>query len=705
MARKNPRRAKRAAVLTQFQRAYLLTGAAFLFLRDGDVDGAVPFRDDAAARAAWLAHRDSLLDESGDGSKPWAWWRWDPAGKRKKTLARKRIAGVERGDRPVFPDLLQRGAWTVEDDGVWDVRHHQWHSEYAQAAHEHHDYAAVIARVEREKRFDSAWIRTWSDVEAVKQGCWFDLDAAEYAAAFFRLLRHTKGTFAGKPFVLMPWQRFDLIMPLFGWKRADGYRRFEHGIIEIPKKNGKSTLCSGISLLLLIADGEAGAEVYNAAADRAQAGIVFKDAFRMAERSPYLHPLLRYKESEKYIEHPASGSEYKALSADVATKEGLNCHGVIFDELHVQKNRTMFDTLVYGDSARTQAMFLSITTAGEYDPLSIGWEQHEVGRRNLEGGAGPGEDIAFFAYIRTVIEGKNNEWQDEYWWYRANPSLGVALPVRKFARTAKEAADTPTKTASFKRYRLNIWVQAAQAAFNIHDWNAGAIHMDTHGFARQERLEEELKGRTCFGGLDLSAVSDTTSSVLWFPPDEEDGEHYLLTYFWLPEDNILELEQKSRAPYTHWAEEKWLRLTPGNVVDLKQIRRDLNEIHARFQPESWRYDPHRAVGLVTELTEEDDLPMAQFGQGFGWMNSPTVDFELLMKAHRIRHCAHPVMDWQVGNCQYARDGEDRVKIVKTRKEQRFKVDGPVSAVMARDGAMRWAGSEVMVLDANSIIGG
>jgi len=690
VGRKITKKRKRSSELTMLQRAYLLTGHGYDFLQGEGEDWRRVFASDKAAKGAWKAHRAELEAECGDTCKPWAWFKY--ASRKKQAEALLQDADARR-DRPVFPDAIQRGDWKLADDLRWSVHQHQWHSEYARRAEEHPDWAEVRAGIVKSGRFDPIWCRTWADVEAVKAGCWFDVSAGEKACAFFRLLRHTKAPYAGQPFILLPWQRFDVVMPLFGWKTPENLRRYRHAHVEIPKKNGKSTLCSGLSLLLLVADGEAGAEVYNVASDYKQANIVFREAMRMAKASPYLRDLLQFKPSVKHIGYEGANSEYEALSSDVGTKEGMNISGLIFDELHAQKNRDLFDALVYGGAARKQPLFLAITTAGVYDPLSIGWEQHEYARRVLEGGAGPGEDISFFGYIRNVSEDEADEWQDLYWWYRANPSLGVALDPATFAVEAKAAAEVPTKQNSFKRYRVNVWVQAAEAAFRIADWEACT-----------EQDWPDLKGRICYGGLDLSATSDITAAVLWFPPDDEDGEHYLMTRFWLPKDNIVELARKAKAPYEAWCDAGHLELTPGNMVDLKKIRAELNAWHEEYDPVNWRYDKWHATGLVTDLTEEDGLPMVEFGQGFGWMNGPTREFERLMVTHQIRHNGNPVMSWMVGNCAFARDAEDRIKIMKTKKDQRFKVDGPVAAVMALDGAMRDSDG-AMTLSADSLMVG
>ena len=209
------------------------------------------------------------------------------------------------------------------------------------------------------------WIKSEADEKAVLNGCYFDIDEAQAVVTFFeKFLRHSKGQWAGQPFILMDWQKFDVLMPIFGWMKADGSRRFRIIYIEIPKKNGKSSIFSGLALYLLIGDGEPGAEVYSAAADRDQASIIFNESGNMVSSSPKLGEIVDVIPSRKTIVYKKTNSVYRALSAEVPTKEGLNIHALLFDELHAQKSRELRDTLRYGGAARRQPIIASITTAG-----------------------------------------------------------------------------------------------------------------------------------------------------------------------------------------------------------------------------------------------------------------------------------------------------------------------------------------------------
>ena len=277
--------------------------------------------------------------------------------------------------------------------------------------------------------------------------CWFDERAALAAERFFeRVIRHTKGKWAGQPFALQPWQRDEIIRPIFGWKRRDGSRRYRRAYIEIPRKQGKSTISSGVALLLLLADGEPGAEIYSAAADRAQAAIVFDQAKQFVEGSPLLSKELRVYRN--HISAPRTNSIYRVLSADAFTKHGLNAHGIVFDELHAQPNRELWDVLATSMGARRQPLMVAITTAG-YDRNSICWEQHEHARRVIDD---PAFDPEYFGFIAAAEEG--DDWTSPATWRKANPSLGVTVTEEYLAGECQRALASPAYQNTFRRLYL-----------------------------------------------------------------------------------------------------------------------------------------------------------------------------------------------------------------------------------------------------------
>jgi phage terminase large subunit-like protein len=514
----------------------------------------------------------------------------------------------------------------------------------------------------------SEWIRSEADERAVLSGCWFDREAAARVEIFFeRFLRHSKGEWAGKPFRLQEWQKRDLLFPLFAWKKRNGYRRFRNAYIEVPKKNGKSALCSGISLYLLVADGEPGAEVYSAAADRDQASIVYGEAERMVMSSPALSRRLRVIPSRKTILFPRTNSVYRALSADVPTKEGLNIHGLIFDELHAQKSRELFDTLRYGGAARRQPLLVSITTAG-FDRNSICWEQHEYARKVLKGIV---EDESFFAYIRAANEDPNegpvDDWTSREAWYKANPSLGVTISEEAFAAECREAQEKPTLQNAFKRYRLNIWTSADVRWMPMDRWEFSAGNVDPLA----------LVGKSCFGGLDLSTTLDITACVFVFP--WEDGVYKVHPLFWIPEENMRERSSRDRVPYEVWARQGLVRTTPGNVVDYSWIEKDILEFAKRHKVEEIAYDQWNATEIIQRLTDAG-LVMVPVRQGFASMSGPMKQTEALVYAGKLHHGGNPVLRWMADNVQASIDPAGNMKPDKGRSRER--IDGIVALIMA-----------------------
>lgn len=517
----------------------------------------------------------------------------------------------------------------------------------------------------------ASWIRTEADERAVLNGCYFDPAAGEIVADFFRtFLCHSKGQWAGKPFELLDWQMNDLIMPLFGWKRENGLRRFTRSYVEIPKKNGKSTLASGIGLYMLAGDGEMGAEVYSCATDKSQSSIVHGEAINMVDASPELSAALKINRSTNSILFGETKSFYRALTGEADSKEGLNAHCFLCDEMHVWRGRKLFDAIRYGMASRRQPLLFMITTAGN-DLLSVCREQHLYAKQIANGDV---HDERFFGYIRAAEP--DDDWLDPETWEKANPSFGITINADEFAEDAKEASNSPASISSFKRYRLDLWGTGTNTWFKPDAWDACGVDF----------CEDDLAGWDCFAGLDLAKTQDTTSLQLFFPDEERDGGGWLLSYFFLPETTAERMN--NLVPWKQWADAGYVTLTPGDVCDYAFVEKTIERLAAKFRIQTLYFDPHQAEKLTQDISESTGIPRVEFQQSMANYAEPTEEFERMVIADLIYHNSNPVMNWQIGNVVIKIDAEHRKKPLKPSHNDHRKVDGPQAAVMALAGWLR-----------------
>lgn len=489
---------------------------------------------------------------------------------------------------------------------------------------------------------------------------WFDLAAADLACDFFpTFLVHLEGPKAGKPFELEGWQSRDIIRPLFGWKRIDGTRRYRIAYIEIPRKNGKTTLAAGIALLLTFTDREAGAQVYSAAADKDQAAIVFNAAVEMRNQ----HPELRRRSMayRRALVVPQWGASFKPLSSDARRKHGFNVHGFIFDEFHVQEDRELYDVLHTATGARAQPLEIIITTAG-YDRKSICWTMHDYALKVRDGII---VDSTFLGVIYAAEEG--DDWRHPATWEKANPNLGISVRRDYLAAECEKAKQLPSYENTFKRLHLNVWTEQASRWIPTETWDLIDEVVDA----------EDLEGMTCAGGLDLSSVSDLSALVLDF--EREDGAHVWLPFFWMPRENVELRVRRDRVPYDQWVRQGLIKATDGNVVDYRVIRADMNAIAERFHVREVAFDRWNSQSLVTDL-QDDGFKMVAFGQGFASMSAPTKEFEKLVLGRRLVHSKHPVLRWMLSNVTVRQDPAGNVKPDKEKSGE--KIDGIVAGIMA-----------------------
>jgi len=541
-----------------------------------------------------------------------------------------------------------------------------------------HRRARAIAR---KAGWDPAWIRDQQDVRAVLDGCWFDAAAADHVVEFFRgYLHHSKGRWAGQAFTLLAWEN-DALRRLFGWKRKDGSRRYRRGGIWVPKKNGKSTLAAGIALYLLIADHEAGAEVYLAANDRGQAGIIYTEAANMVRSSPDLRRRLQPVDSRRTIAYPGQAGKLQALSADVRTNEGPNAHGIINDELHAQRSRELWDVLAYAGAARWQPLNLSISTAGVHDVTTIGWEQYQYAKGVILGSQDGDHGIKDWAFFALVYEATaEDDWTSPATWKKANPSFGVTIDPATFAEECREAQAEPRKENTFKRYRLNQWVQQTTRFIPLETWDANHAHP----------IElERLRGATADGGLDLGAVSDLSAWVLVVEcPDDADALD-VLARFWVPEAALTNPKNKNRQLYQQWVEDGYLDVTPGTVTDYDFIEAAILADAETFALRTVVLDRLFQGQEVSNHLTNEGLTVIAFGQGFLSMGPAMKEFERRWSARRLHHGANPILRWMAGNVEVKQDPAGNLKIVKpNHHSDPRKVDGIVALVMALDQTAR-----------------
>ena len=512
----------------------------------------------------------------------------------------------------------------------------------------------------------------------------FDEAKAQRAVEFIRCLKHTKGRWRGQAFDLLPWQE-TIIRDVFGTVKEDGFRQYNTAYVEIPKKNGKSELAAGVALYMTCGDNEWGAEVYGCASDRQQASIVFDVAVDMVEQCPALKRRIKPVMSVKRLVYKPTNSFYQVLSAEAYTKHGLNVHAVIFDELHSQPNRELFDVMTKGSGdARTQPLFFLITTAGT-DRHSVCFEQHQKAEDIL---CGRKADPTFYPVIYGAED--DADWTSEEVWYRANPSLGHTIDIGKVRNACLSARENPAEENIFRQLRLNQWVKQSTRWMQMEKWDACAFPVD----------EGELLGRECYGGLDLSSSIDITAFVLVFPPRDDTERYVFLPFFWIPEENMVRRVRRDHVPYDVWEKQGFLETTEGDVIHYGFIESFIEDLGKRFHIKEIAFDRWGAVQMVQNL-EGLGFTVVPFGQGFKDMSPPTKRLMELVLERNVAHGGHPVLRWMMDNIFVRTDPAGNIKPDKEKSTE--KIDGAVAAVMALDRAVRNGGSIGSVYDERGIL--
>jgi phage terminase large subunit-like protein len=517
------------------------------------------------------------------------------------------------------------------------------------------------------------------------RGSRYDKAAADAAVNFINCLNHTKGEWYGQSFELIDWQE-QIVRDVFGILKPNGCRQFNTAYVEIPKKQGKSELAAAVALLLTCGDAEYGGEVYGCASDRQQASIVFDVAVQMVEQCPPLKARIKPVLSQKRLVYKPLGSFYQVLSSESYTKHGLNVHGVVFDELHSQPSRQLYDVMLHGSGdARKQPLYFLITTAGT-DRHSICWEVHQKAGDILQGRK---SDQTFYPVIYGAPD--DADWTSEAVWRKANPSLGITVDIEKLRVACESARHNPAEENLFRQLRLNQWVKQSVRWMPMEKWDECAFPVDP----------EALHGRVCYGGLDLSSTTDITAFVLVFPPEAEDDRYSILPFFWMPEDNMELRVRRDHVPYDTWRGQGHLLTTEGNVVHYGFIERFIEELGIRFNIREIAFDRWGAVQMTQNL-EGLGFTVVPFGQGFKDMSPASKELMKLTLEKKLAHGGHPALRWMMDNIFIRTDPAGNIKPDKEKSTDR--IDGAVATIMALDRAIRCgSNSTASVYDERGLI--
>lgn len=538
------------------------------------------------------------------------------------------------------------------------------------------EYGVAVLRGEItvcELTYRAVW-RHYDDLKrGHERGLYFSPPHAAHVIEFFpRYLIHVEGPKGGTPFYLDPWQQFWTAL-LFGWRNSDGSRRFRIGYIEVARKNGKSTWMAGIGIYATRFDREPGANVHSVATKKEQALEIYSPAALMVKKSPALSKVFKVFDSNKRIESLDGSCVFSPLSSDEDTMDGLNPSMSLIDELHAHKSRGVWDVIRSARGARRHALMLAITTAG-FILYGICTEQRGYLVSILKGEV---EDDAYFGVIYTLDDKEIEDpkgWRKESAWIKANPGLGKSKTLDYMRAEAKSAAEIPAQLNNFKTKELNIWVNQASAWFDIADWDKGSKRFDV----------EKLRGRECYGALDLASTTDLAAFPLVFPPIPDDPFWYVLVWCFVPKDNIEIREKRHKVEYRAWVEQGMLIATDGNVTDYEVIRGKVNEVAAIYDIKEIGFDPWNATHLVNQL-HDDGRTMVKMGQNFGNLSAPSKRLEELVLSARLRHGGHPVLRWCAGNVMLLKDSNGNYRPDKGKSAE--KIDAVVALIMAIGRAM------------------
>jgi len=483
----------------------------------------------------------------------------------------------------------------------------------------------------------------------------YDAKKAQRPIAFIQNLKLTD-EFFGQKLVVMPWQA-EILSEVYGTVTKDGYRQYNFAYLEIPKKNSKTTTIAALAVYHLYCDPPEG-QIYCCAADRGQATLVYKAALSMIQQDPFLEKAFKITDSKKEIKNIKTGTIMKVLSAEAYSKHGINPTIVIFDELHCQPNRELWDTMTFGSgSSRKEPLFLTITTAGDDpDKLSIGYEVHEYATKIISGEI---VDPSWYAKIYAAPE--DADIWDEDVWKQANPSLGITISYEAVRKEALTARNSPSSEKLFRWLRLNQWVSLKKIGWlDLTLWDTTVGYWNI----------SDLIGKKCYAGLDLASTTDLTGLALLFPPQEGIDDWRFLIEAWIPEANMKERIARDHVPYDRWVQEKTLHATTGNTCDYDFVKARIETLAQQYEIKYLCCDPWNSR-MLTQQLQKSGMEVIEVSQTISGLSPGMKEIERLLKSGLMTHEKNQLARWCFGNVVIATDGNENVKPMKNKSRDRI----------------------------------
>lgn len=480
-------------------------------------------------------------------------------------------------------------------------------------------------------------------------------DRAMDTIEFIQMLKLTDD-FYGQPFVLPAWQH-DVLWNVYGTIGDHGYRQYRYAYLEIPKKNGKTTLIAALAVYHLTCDADEG-QIYCCAADRGQAELVYKAALSMIDQNEDLQEIFKVTDSKKEILNKITKTKLKVLSAEAYTKHGLNPTVVIFDELHAQPNRNLWDVMTFGaGAARKEPLWWVITTAGDDpDRHSIGWEIHEYARKIRDG-----ETVDPSWYVKIFSAPEDADIFNEETWHLANPSLGKTISIESVRQEALHAMNSESAERLFRWLRLNQWIAVKQV---------GWIPITLWDQSQKDWSIADLTGKRCYAGLDLSSTGDLTAISLLFPPQDGLDEWRVTFEGWIPDEKIKERGIRDGVPFDNWVKHKFIHATPGNAVDYDFVEARIIALSRQYEIIALCPDPWNSHMLTQRLSKEG-INIVEIPQTMAFMSPAMKETERMLKTGLLTHDNNPVARWCAGNVNVATDGNENIKPMKNKSKDRI----------------------------------